>query len=214
MRKHHSIVTQGSKEWPWANFSPEEIACKRTGDVLLTDTSRAALAKLQALRDRVGHPLIVLSGYRSPEHNATIKGAAKASKHMEGIAFDIAVSNIEPDKLISAARAVGFTSFGTYPKQGFVHIDMRKMPTTWGDPFPKRAMRFADEPARGTVARDLADTMPAPVAIAAPVELALRELAPHVAEDWQGYVIGAAVLIGLGLAVYRVLKRRSYPDGV
>jgi zinc D-Ala-D-Ala carboxypeptidase len=44
------------------------------------------------LRVRVGKPLILRSAYRSPEHNRAV-GGAKASKHMEGIAFDIAMAN-------------------------------------------------------------------------------------------------------------------------
>lgn len=47
----------------------------------------AALDKLQALRDRLGKPLIVRSAYRSPEHNRAVGGATR-SKYMEGAAFD------------------------------------------------------------------------------------------------------------------------------
>lgn len=212
MRKHHSIVNHGSPEWPWPSFSPAEIASRGDGTVMLTPESRDAMAKLQELRNKLGHPLIVNSGHRDEDYNRKI-GGAKRSQHVLGIAFDISCANVDPATLIKAARSVGFTSFGTYPKQNFVHIDTRAQPATWGDPFPERATRFMPEAPRPSVTQDLADTVPTPLAIAAPVELALRELAPHVAEDWQGYVIGTAVLIGLGLAMYRVLKRRSYPDG-
>ncbi len=51
--------------------------------------------KLQALRDRLGKPLIVRSAYRSPEHNRAV-GGAPGSKHMQGTAFDIAMSNHDP----------------------------------------------------------------------------------------------------------------------
>jgi hypothetical protein len=47
--------------------------------------NEAALEKLQALRDRLGKPLIVRSAYRSPEHNRAVGGATR-SKHMEGAA--------------------------------------------------------------------------------------------------------------------------------
>ena len=43
------------------------------------------LDKLQALRDRLGKPLIVRSAYRSPEHNRDV-GGAQRSKHMIGAA--------------------------------------------------------------------------------------------------------------------------------
>ena len=75
--------------WRWPNFSPAEIACRSTGTLLLNE---AALNKLQALRSQLGKPMIVRSAYRSPEHNRAV-GGAKASKHLEGIAFDIAMAN-------------------------------------------------------------------------------------------------------------------------
>ena len=65
--------------WRWPNFSPAEIACRGTGKLLVDD---AALDALQALRTRLGKPLIIRSGYRSPEHNRAV-GGAKASKHMD-----------------------------------------------------------------------------------------------------------------------------------
>ena len=89
--------------WRWANFLPAEIACRGTGNLLVNE---AALDKRQALRDRLGKPLIIRSAYRSPEHNRIV-GGAKASKHMEGIAFDIAMANHDPEAFVAAARAIG-----------------------------------------------------------------------------------------------------------
>src|SRR5690606_5153448 len=53
----------------WKNFSPAEIACRGTGAIRVHEE---ALDKLQALRDRLGKPLIVRSAYRSPQHNRAI----------------------------------------------------------------------------------------------------------------------------------------------
>ena len=78
--------------WRWPNFSPAEIACRGTGKLLINEP---ALDKLQALRDRLGKPLIVRSAYRSPEHNRAVGGATR-SKHMDGAAFDIAMANHDP----------------------------------------------------------------------------------------------------------------------
>jgi hypothetical protein len=50
--------------------------------------STAAAAQPESL-DRIGKLLIIRSVYRSLEHNRAI-GGAKVSKHLEGIAFDIA----------------------------------------------------------------------------------------------------------------------------
>ena len=78
--------------WRWKNFSPAEIACRGTGQLKLHPE---ALDKLQALRDRLGKPLIIRSAYRSPEHNRNV-GSAPRSKHVDGTAFDIAMSNHHP----------------------------------------------------------------------------------------------------------------------
>nr|WP_245902591.1 D-Ala-D-Ala carboxypeptidase family metallohydrolase [Pararhodobacter marinus] len=104
--------------------------------------------KLQALRDRLGKPLIVRSAYRSPEHNRAV-GGAPGSKHMQGTAFDIAMSNHDPAAFEAAARAVGFLGFGYYPRSGFMPIDLGPA-RPWGDAFPARPVPFAPElpPAR------------------------------------------------------------------
>src|SRR5690606_18323309 len=91
-------------QWRWPSFSPQELACRGTGRLMIVP---AAMDKLQALRDRLGKPLIINSGYRSPEHNRAV-GGAKGSNHMEGIAFDVSMSNHDPATFIAAAKAVGF----------------------------------------------------------------------------------------------------------
>jgi zinc D-Ala-D-Ala carboxypeptidase len=131
--------------WRWPNFSAVEIACRGTGTIKI---NTEAMDKLQALRDRLGKPLIVRSAYRSPEHNRAV-GGAPASKHMQATAFDIAMANHDPAAFEAAARAVGFLGFGYYPRSGFMHIDLGPA-RSWGDPFPTRPVPFAPElpPAR------------------------------------------------------------------
>ena len=106
--------------WRWPNFSPAEIACRATGKLLINEP---VLDRLQALRDRLGKPLIVRSAYRSPEHNRAVGGATR-SKHLDGAAFDIAMANHDPVAFEAAAREVGFLGFGFYPRSGFIHIDL------------------------------------------------------------------------------------------
>ena len=145
--RHYSEVPE--RIWRWKNFSPAEIACRGTGQLKLVPE---ALDKLQALRDRLGKPLIVRSAYRSREHNRAV-GGAKASKHMDGMAFDIAMANHEPTAFEAAAREVGFLGFGYYPRSGFMHIDLGPA-RSWGEKFPVRATAFAAEtpPAREVLA--------------------------------------------------------------
>ena len=166
------------RDWRWPNFSPAEIACRGTDKLLI---NAPALDKLQALRDRLGKPLIVRSAYRSPEHNRAVGGATR-SKHMDGAAFDIAMSNHDPVAFEAAARAVGFLGFGFYPRSGFIHVDLGPA-RQWGKRFPARATAFAAEtpPAREVLAesRTLRGTGTAGVATlgAAGVEIAQEILA-------------------------------------
>lgn len=128
-------------EWRWPNFSPQEMACRGTGKLAVNER---AMDMLQSLRDVSGKPFIIRSAYRSPEHNKRV-GGAKASKHMEAIAFDIDMTNHRPDEFIAAAEAAGFKGIGTYPDSNFLHIDARPTPARWGEPFPARETRFAPE---------------------------------------------------------------------
>jgi hypothetical protein len=145
--KHWRDVPEGA--WRWPSFCPAEIACRGTGKLLVNEP---ALDKLQALRDQLGKPLIVRSAYRSPEHNRAV-GGAKRSKHMDGAAFDIAMTNHDAVAFEAAAREAGFLGFGFYPRSGFMHVDLG--PTRqWGERFSVRATEYAAEalPAREVLA--------------------------------------------------------------
>ena len=173
------------RDWRWKNFSPAEIACRGTGQLKLHPE---ALDRLQALRDRLGKPLIVRSAYRSPEHNRRVGGAPR-SKHMDGTAFDIAMANHDPVAFEVAAREVGFLGFGFYPRSGFMHVDLGPA-RVWGERFPVRAVPFAAEtpPAREALAqsRTLKSTGAAGLAT---VGAAGVEVAQEVLAEAQGAVL-------------------------
>jgi zinc D-Ala-D-Ala carboxypeptidase len=186
--------------WRWASFSPRELACKGTGKLLVNED---ALDKLQALRDRLRKPLILTSAYRSPEHNRRV-GGAKASKHLQGIAFDVRMDNHDPHEFEAAARAAGFTGFGYYPKSGFMHIDTGPA-RTWGTPWPLSATTWPSEPPRQpeTIREDKDTQAVAGASLAGAVALGvehlplasglLGSLAPHAQLV---AVVVAAVLVG------------------
>jgi len=119
--------------WRWKNFTPQEMASK--GDGLLA-LDPDAMDRLQALRERIGKPFIVVSAYRSPAHNKRVKGASK-SFHMNGVAFDISMRNHDPHEFKRIAEEMGFDGIGTYPpaRGNFIHIDTRGYLARWGDPF-------------------------------------------------------------------------------
>lgn len=197
--------------WHWPNFSPAEIACRGTGALKL-DTD--AMDRLQALRDALGKPMLVLSGYRSPAHNRAV-GGAPASKHMDGTAFDISMANHDPLAFEAAARKAGFLGFGFYPRSGFMHIDLGPA-REWGERFAARATAFAPEvpPAREVLAesRTLKGSGAAGVATvgAAGVELArevlgetqsaIQPLVPYL--DTLRWLFIAVALAGIAVAIH------------
>jgi uncharacterized protein YcbK (DUF882 family) len=84
------------------------------------------------MRDILGRPLVVSSGYRCKKHNAEVKGR-EHSKHMEGLAVDISTegwSESEKKRLYGLAEALEFGGFGRY--ENFTHLDVREgEPARW-----------------------------------------------------------------------------------
>jgi len=96
------------------------------------------LAKnLQVLRDHLDLPVIVNSGYRTPESNAKQGGASK-SQHLVAKAADVHVTKLSAAKLYETIEQLikdgkmknGGLKF--YPK--FIHYDVRNLP--WRSPGP------------------------------------------------------------------------------
>jgi len=89
------------------------------------------LVKLDELRERVGFPFIITSGYRDATHPAEARKAEPGTgTHCQGIAADIAVSNgFERMNIVHEAIKMGF-SIGV--ARTFVHVDDRKTtPVMW-----------------------------------------------------------------------------------
>lgn len=101
----------------------KESEFRMGGMVVFDKMSGAFLHKLDVLRGLCGFPFILNSTYRSPEYNASIGGASN-SKHMEGIAADIACSDSKQRAiLVKHALDLGL-SVGVY--KTFVHVDNRE----------------------------------------------------------------------------------------
>lgn len=102
-------------------FLPEEIACNSDGSLKV---NKKALISLNKLREKFGGPLIINSGYRTPEWNRKVGGSVN-SQHLKGIAFDIPIRNKEMGaKLEQLARELGAGGIGRY--NTFIHIDWRE----------------------------------------------------------------------------------------
>ena len=109
----------GKKGWKY--FTEDEMKCKGSGTC---EMDPQFMVKLDALRKKFGKPIIITSGYRSPEYNISI-GGSKNSAHVQGKAADIAVSHADEYKIIGSAIELGFTGIGVSQKGSgrFIHVD-------------------------------------------------------------------------------------------
>jgi len=108
--------------WGTKNFSIDEFRCKGTGKLPSGGMDNQLLLKLEELRYRLGgKPVIINSGYRTPEHNRKVGGAAN-SQHLYGRAADIVVKGVSPSKVYQEADKL-FNGVGKYPT--FTHVDTR-----------------------------------------------------------------------------------------
>lgn len=118
------------------NFSLEEFACKDGTAVpeQLLPNVQLLTKNLQVLRDYLGEPIHVNSGYRTETYNASV-GGKKMSQHLQAKASDITVKSKTPrqlaaiiEKLIAQGK-MKQGGLGIYP--GFVHYDVRGTKARW-----------------------------------------------------------------------------------
>ena len=122
---HWKQVPRTFTEWPWKHFCPVELACRGTGKL---SVHRGLLDRLDILRSRFGSPLTVLSGFRSPYHNAFVGGSVFSS-HLKAVAVDLSIVGQDKRLMERLAKETGFTGFGYY--RTFLHIDLGR-PRFWG----------------------------------------------------------------------------------
>lgn len=119
-----------------SNFSKSEFDSKDGSEMPpnILDNVKKLAWYLQVIRDFVGVPIKVNSGYRSPNHNKSV-GGSKGSKHMEGIAADLNPQGITTKQLYDSIEEL--TARGDLPEGGmkaystFVHWDYRGVRARW-----------------------------------------------------------------------------------
>lgn len=100
------------------NFKVNEFACHDGTTKVLIDYELVCL--LQFMRDIIGKPLVINSGYRTESHNKAVGGAAN-SYHKYGRAFDVAGADV--DLMCKILKSIGVKGIIKYPT--FVHMDSR-----------------------------------------------------------------------------------------
>ena len=118
------------------NFDLSEFKCKDGTHVPseLIDNVTLLCKNLQVLRDHLGKPIRIISGYRSPKYNRRI-GGARRSQHMLAKAADIKISGMSPSEI--KREIDGLIKEGKMMKGGiglyrtFTHYDVRGRNARW-----------------------------------------------------------------------------------
>lgn len=108
------------------HFKVKEFACKDGTDAVLIDQQLVYYCEM--IRGHFGKPITVNSGYRTPAYNAKV-GGASGSYHMRGMAADIVVSGVSPQRVAQYAEEIGVQALHAY--NTFTHIDTRPYRARW-----------------------------------------------------------------------------------
>ena len=105
------------------NFKFEEFQCRHCGE---NKIQQVVLELCQKIRDFVGRPIIITSGYRCPEHNRKIGGVPNSS-HVKGLSANLKCS-IGAEALYIAIQSLYDLGEiqelkSCYYKKTFVHVD-------------------------------------------------------------------------------------------
>jgi len=101
------------------NFTSEEFECPCCGELIV---SPALISKLQELRDIVGKPIRITSGYRCIQYNKNVGGYSH-SPHLTGEGADIKVKGMTPVTLAIIANRIKYIRIGIYSSH--THIDVK-----------------------------------------------------------------------------------------
>lgn len=118
------------------NFKKSEFESKDGAAMPAVVLARVKVlaANLQVLRNHVGKPIIITSGYRSPAHNKRI-GGAPASKHTFGEAADFKIPGMTPREvyltILELQRQGKMLPGGLHAYSTWVHYDIRGYNARW-----------------------------------------------------------------------------------
>lgn len=121
MIKSYIMDTEANKK-VGKHFKVKEFACKDGSQIVFIDSYLVSI--LDILRNKVGKPVYINSGYRTPEWNKKCEGA-KYSYHMRGMAADIRVERMTAKQIANELNKIIPDECGIIVYNNWVHIDVR-----------------------------------------------------------------------------------------
>lgn len=105
------------------HFKVKEFACRDGSQIVFIDDYLISI--LDILRNQVGKPVHINSGYRTPTRNKAVNGA-KYSYHMRGQAADIRINGMTAKEIANKLDKIIPYGCGIIVYSTWVHIDTRK----------------------------------------------------------------------------------------
>lgn len=108
------------------HFTPDEFECRCGCERM--EMQLDFVLKLDDLRERLGFPLVVTSGYRCPDYNEQISTTGRDGPHTTGRAADVSLAGPRVFSLVTQCslggwmRGIGLHQRGPHAKR-FVHLD-------------------------------------------------------------------------------------------
>jgi uncharacterized protein YcbK (DUF882 family) len=135
MNNLHTGESMEAVYWDGGDYLPDVLDAVnlhlrdyRTGDVHPIDPRLLDLLDSVSVLTQAKSPFEVISGYRSARTNAILHErsaeVAQKSFHVQGMAIDVRLPDIELRHLHAAARSLGRGGVGYYPESNFVHLDV------------------------------------------------------------------------------------------
>ena len=126
--KVYSLAAEGGRQVT-PHFKVREFACNDGSDPVFISQALADI--LENIRVHFGKPVHINSGYRTVSYNKTVDGSSSTSQHCNGLAADIRVEGVSPDRVADYAEQLlgGHGGVGRY--KTFTHIDTRANKSRW-----------------------------------------------------------------------------------
>jgi len=116
-------------DFKWGEFWSNSASGKKIEPPFSLKENIIMVAKeLQKIRDEIGKPIRINSGWRTEEWNKAV-GGSKTSYHLKGLAADIRVYIPQKELLVYIGRFTEFKGIGI--SSSFIHVDLRNKLIFW-----------------------------------------------------------------------------------
>jgi uncharacterized protein YcbK (DUF882 family) len=125
-------ANEKTNEQVTANFNLKELEYFDPIPKEFLDNARELCRNLQKIRDAVGKPLKIISGYRSLERQMKVNPSAPKSKHLSAEAADLQCTGLSATELhkiildLIDKKVIINGGLGLYVKDNFCHFDIRR----------------------------------------------------------------------------------------